>query len=256
MRVMRSISYALLAILIATIYAAHGRSALDSVPSPEEKVGRVLACIKKIVRTPPSATSTGNKRLSPNRVGGVLTNYRIMPDGFTPAVHRPTVLLDMPTPVVDVGIGDSRQLALGDYYIYEDPLPTPTRFAPVHHATLQSDIMPTLNDLAYPARLIMPDIEWPDGIQLPIADTPNVSGLITLHADGHVTFVMREQSHAGLSFDIAVHRAIQKATCDPAINYRGAVVSIVAPYRAVFRRGAATINSTNTVHGSIYNDFH
>lgn len=256
MRSKQRVTYILLVILIATIYTSHGRVALVSAPSPEQRSDRVLACMNKIARTPSTATSTGNKRLSTNRVDGVLTNYCIVPDRFTPAVYRPTALPDVLTPVADVGVNESRQLALGDYYIYEDPLPTPTRFAPVYHATFQSTIMPTVNDLAYPARLIMPDIKWPNGVQLPISDTPSVSGLITLHASGVVSFVMHEQTHGGLSFDIAVHRAMQKASCDPAINYRGVAITVVAPYRAVFKRTGATINSTTAVHGSIFNDYH
>lgn len=248
---MQRVTVILSAILFATILCAtHG--AKQALAPLYATSAHALACIDRLVNTPPT-TINGQRSLSPNRVGGVLTSYRIISDISTPAIHRPNALLDVRPLAPTVNFAANKlQLVTSGYYEYEDPLP-PRPKVPVYRTQL-SGITHSDIKLLHPARLVMPDIKWPDGIQLSISDTPSVSGFITLHADGHVSFIMHEQSHPGLSFDTTVYQAIQKATCDPALNYRGARISIVAPYRVIFRHVNATINSTKSVLGSIYND--
>lgn len=258
---MQRVSWILCVILLATIfYATHGQRALDSI-SPT-KVDRVLAYINRLSNQPnaehrlrATLQSAGSQRES---ALGWFENIHIISNTSAPAFHRPNVPLDANSlaPIANPNIHDPHwQLVASDYYEYEDPLP-PQLKIPVYHTSPLHATANTTNNLRHPARLVMPDIKWPDDIHLPLSDTPSVSGLITLHADGRVTFIMNKQSHPGLSFDIAVHHAIQKATCNPAINYRGVFISVVTPYRVIFRRANASINSTRAVLGSIYDDFH
>ena len=247
LRSMQCVTWILLATLLATIYAAHDLSTLVSTPPIEEKDGRVL------VRSIPSLLQQDSTGVPSRSYGGVLINYRIVSD--TPSVSMSVIpYVGVPAPALaSIGVPPSMPLVAGDFE-YTDPLPPAPRM-PIYRTPPRIQ-EPSATSLEVPARLVMPSIEWPKGIQLPITDTPFVTGHITLHFDGHVTFVMHKQSHAGLSFDIAVNNAVQKAICNPALNYRGAKISVVAPYRVVFKRTAASITSTSTFHGSIYNDYH
>jgi len=253
LRSLQRVLLILCAILFATILFTAMQDAPQNLESPPQDSIRMAVCIERLSGLP--ARSRNSSSASDGFAGSpFFIKCRIVDKTSLPTVALPNAS------IVQLPIGPSSappvyDLSLDVLAVADDQLPQPRINNPVYNTPLLAAVAADTS-LRHPARLFIADVQWPEHITLGIDEVPVVSGLITLHADGDVSFVMHEQTHPGLSFDIAVHRAIQKATCDPALNYRGVPITVVAPYCVEFKRTGATINSTSSIQSVIQNDFH